>query len=288
MTTGFIGWKEDQSVLYDTNNICYGLHTAGYLSFYTSYGYWVKRSAQLPPYPKNYMLVNFNQPIYAIAVSNWIAPVVFITGHGSPCGDVVVNGIKYFLFVGASTSTKAYVFDRMTDVPTTGFKHWRESDGTLIFNGGQPPLNIVQTSVPPPDRAPEFSSAEFPNMTDSPYVGSTNGWLQNDSWAYGAIVAVPITAGVEYAASINFTRQSGMVRGYGSSGAGGALPTGKMSAQEYCVGYNGGVYWGFTVTTGFINDIYGNNGSFFYAMPRDRRPSAAVIRTSDYPFPFTR
>ncbi|MDT3716204.1 hypothetical protein EON09_06245 [Pseudomonas soli] len=284
MAGKFVAYREsDQQLLFDTDLICYGLRKSGYLQFVENWPQKYLRSAQLDPNnganwtndptPK--------EPIYGISLSSWRSPIVFLVGDGSPCGEMLDSGIKTLLFVGASASTKAYVFDLMTDDgPITGLKCYKENPWELTFNSGQPPLNII-ASV----QAPGLGRLVSPNYDDryEAYDGGYNSMIgTNGGTTYfqmKSYVDVPVVAG-ELAAAITFTRSAGCNGSF--SGAGGF----EFGCQEGCGGYNGGVRFMFTVAAATTRAIVGSFPYNYWRQIPEIFPHALVIKTAGLPFPF--
>lgn len=284
MSGKFVAYREaDQRLLFDTDLICCGLRKSGYLQFIANWPQKYLKSAQLDPNnganwaddgsPK--------EPIYGISLSKWFSPLAFLVGDGSPCGEMLVGGVKTLLFVGASANTKCYVFDLMSDDgPITGLKCFRESDGQLTFNSGQPPLNIIAAV-----EAPGPGSLVSPgyDFRYTAYAGGYNAMIgTNGGQTYfqmKSYVDVPVAAG-ELAAAITFTR-SAACNG-SNAGAGGN----EYGCQEGCGGYSGGVRFMFTVAACTTSSIVGNYPYNYWRQIPTVRPTALVIRTAGLPFPF--
>lgn len=284
MTGKFVAYREsDQNILFDTDLICYGLRKSGYLQFVANWSQKYLRSAQLDPNNG----ANWDddpsprEPIYGISLSVWRSPIAFIVGDGSPCGEMLVGGVKTLLFVGASASTKAYVFDLMTDDgPITGLKCYKENPSELTFNSGQPPLNII-ASV----QAPGLGRLVSPNFDYryEAYAGGYNAMIGNNGgstyYQMKSYVDVPVAAG-ELAAAITFTRSAGCNGSF--SGAGGF----EFGCQEGCGGYSGGVRFMFTVAAATTRAVVGSFPYNYWRQIPAVFPQALVIRTSGLPFPF--
>lgn len=284
MAGKFVSYREqDQALLFDTDYISYGLKKSGYLTLIGNWPQKYLRSIQLDPNNGG----NWDEdstpkePIYGISLIKWSSPIAFLVGDGSPCGETLVNGVKTLLFVGASASTKAYVFDLMTDDgPITGLKCYKENPWELTFNSGQPPLNII-ASVQAPGLG-RLVSSNFDYRYEA-YAGGYNSLIgTNGGTTYFQMKSyadVPIMAG-ELAAAITFTR-SAACNG-SNAGAGGF----EYGCQEGCGGYSGGVRFMFTVAAATTRS---NVGSFPYNYWRQIPsifPVALVIRTAGLPFPF--
>lgn len=273
MDAAFEAFKEDGTQLIDTNLMCYGLTKSAYLTFYAYWPRYTLKSIQLDPdNGANYNQGTPIEPIYGITLPNWRSPIAFLVGDGSPCGEAIVNGAKTLLFVGASASTKCYVFDLMYDAPlVAGFKCWREIDGELTFNSGQPPLNIL-TAIQPP------GNGSGPGG-DFYYTAYAGGYNSIGGIVMKSYVDVPIAAG-EHAAFINFTRSAGC--NGSASGMGGF----EYDSQEGAFGYSGGVRFMFTIAAGARQMIVGSYPYNYWRQIPALKPTALVISTSKYPFPF--
>lgn len=284
MTTGFMSFKQDGNVLYDTSKISYGLLKSGYLSLQTSWPRLRFRSIQLDPNdPASWEEGNDLEPVLGFSVSGAVAPIVFIAGSGSPCGSSTSGGVTTFYFISANTSTKYYYFDTMRDAgPITGMKCYRE-DGVLTFNSSQRPLNIVGTVSPPPPADIWIPGTSYRPM---PYKG---GLKSNGSVYPGGpntlIVRVTVPFGVaeEYAAYVNFTRSIG-------NGPQDSMTAYLAAMQEGAYGLVGSIGFMFCTAarTTLLPQQRAPTQSYngFFDIPTDRYPSALVIRTSEYPFPF--
>lgn len=280
MAGKFVAYREqDQSLLFDTEKICYGLRKSGYLQLVAYWPMKNLRSAHLDPNNgANWAESSPIEPIYGISLSGWASPMAFLVGDGSPCGEILENGIKTLLFVGASGSTKCFVFDLMSDAgPITGMKCFRESDGRLSFNSSQPPLNIF-ASIRAPDPGARVASGSDYRYTA--YTGGYNSISNPGRPVMKSYVDVPLGGG-ELAAYINFTR-SAACNG-SNSGLGGF----EYGCQEGAFGYSGGVRFMFTIAAVTTQTVTGGAPyNYWRQIPIDRFPTALVVRTSGLPFPF--
>lgn len=279
MSAGLKVFKEDGSLLFDTEKIAYGLLKSGYLSLQVSWPRLYMRSAELNPTDPSSWAENSGQSdrILGFSVTGAVAPIVFIAGDGSTCGSSRSGNVTTFYYTGATTSTKFYYFDTMrNDLSGAGLKCFRE-DGELTFNSLQYPLNIVATVQPPNPGAVIAPGSQYRR---TPYLGGTvtNGALIAGSAPnVVARVTVPIGAG-EYAASIPFTRSCGL---WGDQGYYPYTST----VQEGAGGVTGGVRFMFCVATRTTEYIGGATWNLYFNIP-SVKPTALVIRTDDLPFPF--
>lgn len=272
MAAGLRVYKENGSLLLDTEKITYGLLKSGYLTQLTVWPRLFHKSAQLDPNdPSSYQESNPRDPVFGFSVTGAVAPIVFITGPGSTSGASKSGDVTSFYYLGADASTKFYYFDTMRDAGAGAGLKCFSQDGELTFNSLQYPLNIVSSvQAPPPGPViPNTSGQRFaPYEGASISVSSLNGPLSE--------VLVPISAG-EFAASITFTR---------SCGFSGDRPYPYVCGlQEGAYGVSGGVRFMFRLgarTTEYMRV----GANTFVDLPVDRFPTALVIRTETLPFPF--
>ncbi|CRI56419.1 hypothetical protein [Pseudomonas sp. CCOS 191] len=285
MAGKFVAYRQpDQELLFDTELISYGLRKSGYLAFVANWPQKYLRSVGLDPNFGG----NWNddavarEPIYGITLSSWSAPIAFLVGDGSPCGEIVSGSSKTLLFTGASASTKCYVFDLMSDLgPITGLKCFRDSDQKLTFNSAQPPLNVVAAVQAPQPGQPVTPGSD---IRYTAYAGGYNSFPGDEGGArYPQIksyVDVVVGSG-EFAASINFTRSAAC------SAPQAYLSAGLYSCQEGCSGITGGVRFMFTVAACTTREFPGGAPyNYWRQIPIDRFPVALVISTNRLPFPF--
>lgn len=283
MTTGFISFKQDGSVLYDTSKISYGLLKSGYLALVASWPRLSLRSIQLDPNDPASWAEGVGEPVYGFSVTGAVAPIVFIAGSGSQCGSSKVGDVTTFYFISATASTKFYCFDTMRDMGLiTGFKCWRE-DGVLTFNSYQRPLNIVGSATAP---QPGPIIIDGTNYRGTPYVGGVGSLGPISPGGPPNVISrvfVAISGSDEYAASVNFTRTAGRgpTDGYYQY---------LVALQEGAYGVAGGVEFMFCFaarTTELPASKAPNlSRNVYFDVPTDRYPVALAIKTSQYPFPF--
>ncbi|MFV3402885.1 hypothetical protein ACNFIC_02870 [Pseudomonas sp. NY15463] len=273
----FIGYKEDQSILFDADKICYGLLKSGYLERITGWRRLRLRSIDLNPgSPSSWAEAGTAEPILGFSVEGAVAPIVFITGSGSPCGSSKVGDVTTFYYISANTNTKFYYFDTMRDSgPINGVKCFRE-DGVLTFNSSQRPLNIVATVTPPPPRA----DGRWPYQGGVRFIGSI--------FPGGPVnvinrVGVSLGTSEEYAAYVNFTRTAAVGPVDGSYFFLSAV-------QEGAYGVVGGVEFMFCIAARSTeldqSRVANEDFNRWRDIPTSRYPKALVIRTRDYPFPY--
>lgn len=276
--------KEDGTELFDTEKITYGLVKSGYMALVEYWSRRILRSPQLDPNDgSNWTPVNVSSnstggdAIYGFTVTNAVSPIAFIVGDGCPTGTKRSGNSVTFLYVGASSATKFYCFDLMTNSTFGAGLKCFDDTGVLTFNSLQPPLDIFTTVT-----APGLPSAinGFPNRYPSPYTGGVTTFIGGPPAARQTFSRVTIAIGAgEYAACIPFTRLCGCDQG----GPGNDETNG---AGEGAGGYSGGVRFMFCIAGGTTTSqrVSTPNASYF-DIP-SVRPTALVIKTAGLPFPF--
>lgn len=290
MSAGLKVYKEDGTLLFDTEKITYGLLKSGYMTLLLNWPRLDYRSANLPPNEgSSYSESSITDAIHGFSVTGAIAPIVFIVGSGISCGSSRSGDTTTFYYIGASPSTKFYYFDTMRDTLNgAGLKCYDEA-GTLTFNSLQYPLNIVATISAPPPPAPTVINGVA--TYGVPFVGATRLAMRFiNSGPYYCVARVFISVGSgEFAAATTFSRSFGQGRMDGMSAPGTPFPavTNQQAHMDGAHGASGGIYfmacdaarttmyWGAPVT---YNSYYG--------IPTDKYPEALVIRTDNLPFPF--
>lgn len=289
MSAGMKLWKEDGSLLFDTEKITYGLLKSGNMAFLLNWPRLDYRSANLPPNaPSSYAESSVVDAIHGFTVEGAIAPIVFIVGTGISCGSSKTGSTTTFYYIGASPSTKYYYFDTMRNsLSGAGLKCYSE-DGTLTFNSLQYPLNIVTTVRAPAPPKP----LSQPNLVtySVPFEGASRlatRFINTGVFYCVSRVFIPIGSG-EFATATTFSRSFGQ-GAMDNMTAGGTFParSSQQAHMDGAYGAEGGIYfmscdaarttmyWGAQITYNAYFDI-----------PTDRYPEALVIRTSNLPFPF--
>lgn len=282
---GLIVRKPDGSVLFDTQYITHGLVKSGYLQAEGNWGRFYLRSLNLDPNDGR----NYNQgttggdPMFSITVNNAINPICFIVGKGTLQGTERTGNTLKFFYTGGDTTTKAYVFDLMSD-NVAGNKPWlktRRQDGTISFNSLQVPLNIAYTV-----QAPGPAALDQYNRYSNPYAGGAWQSIQKSgTFIAHAVVDVGLPSGIEYAAFLNFSRGC---QAYLSPALTG-IDTRVISMSEGAYGKVGGIGFMFSPAGATAENDY--NGFIsppgsVVGLPTDRYPVALVVTTSNLPFPF--
>ena len=280
--------KADGSLLFDTNNITYGLVKSGYLAYSSSWTRMFLKSNGLDPndpasWNKSVQVIDSTKydQLWSFTVTNAKSPIVFLVGPGClSCSTTSGASITYH-YTNASASTKFYCFDLMADnIAGSPFLKTFNSAGVLTFNSLQVPLNIVGTYTPPGPTAPTgtYGVQNAYNGGVSVPRFTTSDWMTQKT---DCVFDVALTAGVEYAAHLPWSRGAGLCDGNGIAGA----PY--YSVEEGAYGRVGGISFMFgaaaggTVYTATAPRPYG-----YYQVPSDRIPAALIITTSNLPFPF--
>jgi hypothetical protein len=279
--------KPDGSVLFDTQYITHGLVKSAYLVADETWPRKYLKSANLNPDQGSSWEDSFRvgDQMFSITVNNALNPIVFIVGKGALQGTARSGNTLKFFYSGADGSTKAYVYDLMSDnIP--GSPPWlktRRIDGSISFNSLQVPLNIVAAV-----QAPGPAAADQYGRYSGPYAGGAWQAIRYQTASVDPIahyvVDIPLAAGVEYAAFLNFSRGCA---GYWASLTGVNPQIVGMSEGAY--GRVGGISFmfgpaGATTDIGF-NGFMSSPGSVG-GLPTDRYPVALVVITSNLPFPF--
>lgn len=282
-------FKEDGSLLFDTDKITYGLLKSGYLTFQVNWPRLVYRSANLPPNEgSSYSESSLTDAIHGFSVTGAIAPIVFIVGSGISCGSSRLGDTTTFYYIGASPSTKFYYFDTMRNTLSgAGLKCYDES-GTLTFNSLQYPLNIVATiSAPAPPPTIWNGVANY----SVPFAGATKlatRFINSGPYYCLSRIFIPVGSG-EFAASTTFSRSFGQGRMDGMSAPGSPFPATvyQQAHMDGAYGASGGIY--FMACDAARTTMYDGapvTYNYFYDIPTDRYPEALVIKTDNLPFPF--
>ncbi|QXI49172.1 hypothetical protein HU763_006915 [Pseudomonas anuradhapurensis] len=289
MSAGLKVYKEDGSLLFDTEKITYGLLKSGYLSYMLNWPRLEYRSANLPPNEgSSYAESSFSDAIHGFSVTGAVAPIVFISGTGISCGSSKSGDTTTFYFIGASPNTKFYYFDTMRNTMNgAGLKCYDEA-GTLTFNSLQYPLNIVDTiSAPaPPTPTVVGGIAQY----TVPFAGATKQAVRFiNSGVYYCVARIFIAVGSgEYAASTTFSRSLGQGIMDGMSAPGTPFPAygNQQAHMDGAYGATGGIYF-MACDAARTTMIYSTAApNRYFDIPTNRYPQALVIKTDNLPFPF--
>lgn len=286
---GLIVRKPDGSVLFDTQYITHGLVKSAYLVADETWPRKYLRGINSDPDKASSYDDSFRagDQMFSIAVNNALNPICFIVGKGCLQGTARSGSAIKFFYSGGDTSTKAYVFDLMSD-NIAGSPPWlktRRPDGSVSFNSLQVPLNILYAI-----QAPVPAAADQYGRYLGPYIGG--GWqvirgqtASVDPQAH-YVVDVGLPGGVEYAAFLNYSRGC---NGYWSGSLTGVNPQ-VVGMSEGAYGRVGGMSFMFG-PAGATTDISLNGIAFSLpgsvaGLPTDKYPVALVIATTVLPFPY--
>ncbi|MEC4024528.1 hypothetical protein VSO52_17255 [Pseudomonas fulva] len=298
MASGMQAFKDNGELLWDTNLICYGLLKSGPLNVVDVWPRYLYKSLDLNPNEESSWREDIpKQPITGITVYDSISPVVFLVGDGSRCGEMVSGNARTLLFYGTTPETKAYVFDLMRDVGDSSGLNCYSDTGVLTFTSGMPPLNIAALVGAPPldDIIPGTENMPQPNQQWNAFKNGTTEEVFSGLGTYTpylkGIGTVPVF-NEEIAAHLTFSRSGGVVWRSGSPVGGSTEgvsngPGSVMGMQEGCGGTSDGkVRFFFIPAPTTTRRGLTNNANIWFDIPRDRNPSALVIKTSQYPYPF--
>lgn len=289
MSAGLKVYKEDGSLLFDTEKITYGLLKSGYLSYILNWPRLDHRSIQLPPNEgSSFAESSITDPIHGFSFTGAIAPLVFITGSGISCGSSKSGDTTTFYFIGASPSTKFYYFDTMRDTLNgAGLKCYDES-GVLTFNSLQYPLNIVDTiSAPAPPTPIVWNGIKLYGV---PFAGATKtGTRFISSGPYYCVARLFIAIGSgEFAVSTTFSRSFGQGVMDNMSAPGNPFPA-RVYMQAHmdgAYGATGGIYF-MSCDAARTTMVQSTTAAqSYFDIPTNRYPQAIVIKTDNLPFPF--
>ncbi|MCO7515688.1 hypothetical protein NJF44_10805 [Pseudomonas guariconensis] len=284
-------FKENGSLLFDTEKITYGLLKSGYMSLVTTWPRLSYKSANLPPnegssYDESSTPGGMDL-IHGFSVTGAIAPIVFINGPGISCGSSRSGNTTTFYYIAASTDTKYYYFDTMRGTLSgAGLKCYGE-DGTLTFNSLQVPLDVdySYTCPLPPAKNPL-------GYYDRVFAGGTlaaKRFASNTNYpAYmTCTLFVPIASG-EFAVSTSFSRSFGQWP-FDNFSPSGSFParSNQQAHMDGCYGGSGGIYW-LSCDAARTTMYWGAVSAYqsYFDIPTDKLPQALVIRTNNLPFPF--
>lgn len=290
-------YKDNGVILFDTNLISYGLIKSGYLAYSQSWSRREIRSNNLDPNDGSnyYPVVITNDPthtdgLWAFSVSNAISPIVFITGTGTLNGTSISGNTTTFLYSNATNSTKFYCFDLMSN-NMTGSPYLKTYDqtGRITFNSLQPPINIIASvQAPVPGTLDRFGryTTTYANgyNTKQPELGPNSPNRRPRAYS---TVDIALSPGVEYAANLPFSRSCTINDLFTYNGIDSST---QYSMQEGAYGRSGGMSFMFGPSAGTSHSSLFTAGQAlpcsFINIPTDRYPTALLINTANYPFPF--
>ncbi len=287
--------KPSGEILFDTDKITYGLVKSGNMQFIQGWTRRYLRSAGLnPTNGANWTIsvvrsdTSDGDGLWGFTVNNARSPIVFIHGSGCLNGTIKSGSSLTFLYSNASTSTRFYCFDLMSDSlqGSPYLKTYRESDGVITFNSLQPPLNIVSAiSAPPPSpiyQAPNwrgwtYDGGRLEVRQQAAVIGGIRYQRQKD-----CIFDYPLSAGVLYATYLPWSRGASLVDVWSTDQE-------SYAVIEGAYGRVGGISFIFGASAGTTSSRppVGPTAPSGYAdVPTDRYPIALSIDATNLPFPF--
>lgn len=290
-------YRDNGVILFDTNLISYGLIKSGYLSYSQSWTRRELRSVNLDPndgtnYTPVQILIDqtYTDGLWSFTVYNATSPIVFITGSGTLNGTSISGSATTFLYSNATSSTKFYCFDLMADnIAGSPYLKTYDPTGRITFNSLQPPLNIVssvQAPVPGPlDRFGRYTTTYVNGYnTKQAELGGASPYRRPRAYSN---VDITLTPSIEYAVNLPFSRSCTIndlftFNGFDSSS--------QYGMQEGAYGRVGGISFMFGPSAGTAYSLLNTSGQAlpcsFINIPTDRYPTALLINTANYPFPF--
>ncbi|BBP76533.1 hypothetical protein PHLH7_26370 [Pseudomonas sp. Ost2] len=276
--------KEDGSILFDTRYIAYGLKKSGYLQYLQSWSRRTFKGGNVDPaWGGNWNESVVTGPnatsdnVYGFTLVGAKSPIVFIVGPGCRVGSTRnPDGSITFYYCGVTTAVKYYCFDLMSDdIPGGPYLKTYLENGDISFNSLQPPLNVVQSIMAPPP----YLSLE--SGTPAPYLGGGKSFTESPRSAY-FYYTFSLTAGVEYAVHLPWSRGGGLIMGTEAPGPG----FGHSTIE--------GAYGGIGTATFMFGPAAGGQASQSRSVSQTTwlntasapRPSALVVNTAGLPFPY--
>lgn len=287
MTAKLVVKKESGELLFDTSKICYGLVKSGTFTYMERWQRKYLRGFDLDPNKGSSWEDSFRagDDMYGFSLSQAVSPIVFIVGRGCFNGSALVGSDMYFYYSGANASTKFYCFDLMrNDIPGGPYLKTFNEAGEITFNSLQVPLNVIASMGAPAPTGTDRYGRRYG------YAGGRWELVRRqtanvDSQAHH-LIDIPLSAGVEYAACLPWSRAANAFLGNALTGVDGIV----YGMSEGAFGRSGGISFmfapaGVTTQAGTPSNQYSLPGSF-EGFPVDRSPTALVINTANYPFPY--
>lgn len=286
-------YRDNGVILFDTNLISYGLSKSGYMVGLQSWTRRLLRSNNLDPNDgasytpvsvTGFGTANADQ-LWGFTIYNAISPITFISGSGCLVGTSISGNAMTFLYTNASTSTKFYCFDLMADSVGAPYLKTYDTTGRITFNSLMPPINIIGSVIAPaPANVDQFG--RYLNV----YSGSSTTRITS-SYSIPNVssqINIALSPGVDYAAHLTFARSATVWDTAPNSPSAGPITV--YAASEGAYGYVGGITFKMAATAGGSQITPTTNQASVPAswtnIPTDRYPSALIINTSNYPFPF--
>ena len=286
--------KQDGSLLFNTDYITYGLVKSGYLALAETWSRRYLRSANLDPNDGSNWSASTvaadgaGDRVWSFTLANAQSPIVFLTGSGTLNGTARSGNTMTFYYSNASTSTRFYCFDLMSDniAGSPPYLKMRRQDGTLTFNSLQVPLNIVGAYTPPGPSAL--------NTFGRYYYAYDGGYNRKRQYASGPAPSqmdcgydINLDPNTEYAACLPWSRSATVMETNPSDGYTG--PATQYNTVEGAFGRVGGISFLFGASAGTPQALPGGfNGipASYSSIATDRIPQALVIKTANLPMPY--
>lgn len=288
MGAGLIVRNENNELLFNTENISYGLVKSGYLTYVENWRQLRRRGVNLDP---NIGSSWVDQGIpgidqYGFTLSDARSPIVFLVGKGIQTGVSKSGSNTTFMFASSSSETKYYCFDLMVDdnISGVGLKT-RDVNGNITFNSRQPALNVISSIQAPTVGVPVINSGGKPATT---YIGGYTQRIRFETASGCAnihsVVDINLDSGTEYAAFLPWNRSCGCV----DTNSTGFNTRDIYGVAEGAYGRSGGISFYFGATGRSTQDQwYGQETVInYYLLPENPRPTALIIKTNNLPFPF--
>lgn len=271
--------KQDGSLIIDSKYICMGLVKSGYMQ---SFGTWQRYKRESL---NTSTVVPYSQfdPVHGFTVKA-TAPLVFVAGRSVFHRSESVGDTTTFYYGGASTGTRYFVFDLMSERVRGPKLKLRNSQGVVTLDSLQIPLNVVGTVTPP---LPQYSNSNLQGF-GLPYSGGSTSFTGRGNFVTAFCTwSTNPNLGTDLAACIPWNRGANHTQDFNYGGAFGSIE---------------GVYGnGSLISFIFMTEPGGNYNSFakapfpqnlviglpaFMHIPVDRRPEASFIDVTNLPFPY--
>lgn len=290
-------YKDNGSILFDTNLISYGLIKSGYLAYNQSWTRRELRSVGLDPNNgANYTPVvvtsdpSYTDGLWSFTVLNSRSPIAFITGPGTLNGTSISGNAITFYYSNASNNTKFFCFDLMdNNMSGSPYLKTYNTSGVITFNSLQPPLNVigaVTAPVPGPlDRFGRYTTCYTNGYNvKQPELGPASPYRRP---RVNSICDIALSPGVEYAVNLPFSRSCTINDLYDFNGNSSSS---QYAMQEGAYGRVGGMSFMFGASAGTayspLNVSEQALPCSFINIPTDRYPTALLISAASYPFPY--
>ncbi|PVZ19913.1 MULTISPECIES: hypothetical protein [unclassified Pseudomonas] len=274
---------EDDETIIDTDYINYGLIASGNLVYReTWYGKTKPYINSDPNLESSWQSTTYYaDAIYEFSAEKCIAPIIYVVGQAFLEGTERSGSRFTWLFSGAGSGVKIFVFDQMREAGTGPALIFRNTDNVVTFNSRQAPLNVRGSVTAPgvPGLAPEG----HPRGALAAYIGGST-MVTWESPIFHAITWIDMPTGLtgEVAANIAFTRAAQVWGGTDVD------PRNAHSVSEFAYGNGNNVRFAFRSVAGaYVNNQVASNVVYtqFSNVP-GILPAATFISTAGLQFPF--